>query len=226
MTGDHIYAYGIIEAEELELQVDGVEDAERVFTVEHGEIAALVSAIDTTQPERTTENMEAHDAVLRAALDGGERTVVPMSFGMAFRDERTLENVLDGGKQAFETALDDVSGTVELGVKVVTETPANAPAAGGSGLAGAPDGSSRIDRQSVEETVSERLEQHSLGEVENGLFSDRLILNNSYLVRNADREAFNRAIGELEEELDGVQIQYTGPFAPYNFVDIEIGAAQ
>lgn len=221
----HIYAYGIIEAEngDVALAVDGVENAKEVFTIEHGPIAALVSEIETTDPQRTTENMEAHDAVLRAVLEEG-LTVVPMSFGMAFKDESTLKNVLDGGQRAFTAALDDVEGTVELGVKAVTETPTETPA--GQDMVGIPEGSTRVNQEGVRETVEERLDEHSLGVVENRLFSDRLILNNSYLVAREEREAFDRAIGSLEDDLDGVQIQYTGPFAPYNFVDIQIGATQ
>jgi len=206
MTGDHLYVYGIVEDEELELGVEGVGDADSVYTVTTGGLSAVVSDIDTTDPERTTEAMEAHDGVLKAVLE--DRTVVPMSFGMAFKDERTLRNVLGGGKRAFRKALDEVEGTVELGVKVVSEADAD------------------LQRDSVRAETRDRLEPIAVDVVGNDLFSDRLLVNDAYLVERDDREAFDHAVGDLEQELDGVVVQYTGPFAPYNFVDIHVGAEQ
>jgi len=206
MTGDHLYVYGIVEDEELELDVEGVGGAERIYTVTTGGLSAVVSDIDTTDPERTTEAMEAHDGVLKAVLE--DRTVVPMSFGMAFKDERTLRNVLGGGKRAFRKALDEVEGTVELGVKLVGDADAD------------------LRRDPVREEARDRLEPIAVDVVGNDLFSDRLLVNDSYLVDRDDRVAFDEAVGALEQDLDGVVVQYTGPFAPYNFVDIRIGAEQ
>lgn len=206
MTGDHLYVYGIVEDEELELDVEGVGGAEQVYTVTTGGLSAVVSDIDTTDPERTTEAMEAHDGVLKAVLE--DRTVVPMSFGMAFKDERTLRNVLGGGKRAFRKALDEIEGTVELGVKVVSEADAD------------------LRRDPVRAETRDRLEPIAVDVVGNDLFSDRLLVNDAYLVERDDREAFDHAVGDLEQELDGVVVQYTGPFAPYNFVDIHVGAEQ
>ncbi|WP_097009184.1 GvpL/GvpF family gas vesicle protein [Natronoarchaeum philippinense] len=205
MTGDHLYVYGIVPAADFELDVEGVGGAERAYTVTAGGLSAVVSDADTTDPDRTTESMTAHDRVLSAVLD--ERTVVPMSFGMAFNDERTLRNVLSGGRRAFQTALDEVEGTVELGVKVVAN-------------------GSTIDRASARSDTRDRLEPTAVDVVENDLFSDRLLVNDAYLVERADRDAFDEAVGELERDLDDAVVQYTGPFAPYNFVDIRIGAQQ
>ncbi len=49
------------------------------------------------------------------------------------------------------------------------------------------------------------------------------MLNRSYLVDREDREAFDEAIARLEDE-DDLVVRYTGPFAPYSFVDVTIGA--
>jgi hypothetical protein len=209
MTGDHIYASGIVESDDFEPDdVEGVDGVERVYTITHRSVTAVVSNIDTTDPERSTENMEAHNEVLRSVLQRDDvQTPVPISFGMVFRDERTLKNVLKGGRRAFKTALDDVGHTVEMGVKVVTD--------GGD-----------HDREAVREAVRERLEPLALDVAENDLFSDRLLVNDSYLVERDSRREFDEAVGDVEEDLDDVIVQYTGPFAPYNFVDIEIGAKQ
>ncbi|MFC6717234.1 GvpL/GvpF family gas vesicle protein [Natrialbaceae archaeon GCM10025810] len=202
------YVYGIVESDEgLAFETDAVGGADRVYPVEHRRLAAVVSDIDTTEPEETDEDAKRHDEVLRELMerDGG-RTVVPMQFGMVFESDRALKNVLRGARPAFRRTMNDVEGTVELGVKVVREEDAD------------------VDREAVVEDVSERLESIADGSVENGLFSDRLVLNRSYLVDRDDREAFDEAVATLEESYDDLIFKYSGPFAPYSFVDVHIGA--
>ncbi|RYJ08481.1 GvpL/GvpF family gas vesicle protein [Halogeometricum borinquense] len=207
---DNLYTYGVIEQEDIELEVDGVGEAERVYTVDYRTLSAVVSDIDTTDPERTDEDIEAHNNVLQTVLeyDGG-RTIVPMSFGMAFKGARTLKGVLRGARRPLRSALNDIEGTVELGVKII------APAEDG------------IPRDEIQADVTDRLSEVSLNETENDLFSDRLIVNKSYLVEREHRDDFGAAIDAIEAAYDDeLRVQYTGPWAPYNFVDIHIGAEQ
>lgn len=204
------YVYGVVEAGEgVELETDAVGGAERVYTIEHSRLGAVVSDIDTTDPERTDEDARRHDDVLRELMDGGARTIVPMQFGMVFDNDRALKNVLRGGRPAFRRALSDVEGRVELGLKLVREEGAE------------------VDGEAVRQAVDDELEELAADSVEEGLFSDRLVLNRSYLVDRENREAFDEAIGRLEERFEeegDLLVQYTGPFAPYSFVDVHIGA--
>lgn len=206
---DNLYTYGIIEQEDLELETDGVAGAERIYTVDYRTLSAVVSDIDTTDPERTDENVEAHNDVLQRILeyDGG-RTVVPMSFGMAFKSGRTLKGVLRGARRPLQKTLNEIDGTVELGVKVIV-----------------PEGR-QVARNAIQADVVERLSNRSVNETDNDLFSDRLLLNKSYLVDHDQRSAFDAAVDAIEAEYDDLIIKYTGPWPPYNFVDIHIGPEQ
>ncbi|MFC7154458.1 GvpL/GvpF family gas vesicle protein [Halomarina halobia] len=208
MSDQYLYVYGVVERDEIDLEMEGVEGATEVYPVDYGPFSAVVSDVETLEPEETDENSRAHDEVIRAVMEGGEgRTFVPMRFGMVFKNGRTLKSVLREARPAFSRALHDLDGTVELGVKLV-----------------APEETS-IDREAVAEDVSERLSAASVGEVDNGLFSDRLVFNASYLVERESREAFDEAVEGIEDDYgEEVTVQYTGPYAPYNFVDIEIGA--
>jgi hypothetical protein len=207
MAEDALYAYGVIDREDLELETEGVKGADRAYTVSHQTLSALVSEIDTVEPEQSDENTRAHDKVLQELLqyDGG-RTVVPMRYGMAFKNARTLKSVLREARPAFTRALREVEGKVELGLKVLGEEDAE------------------VDEEAIREEVSDRFDERAVSVSEGDLFSDRLIVNRSYLIDREDREAFDRAVGEFEDEHDDLLVQYTGPWAPYNFVDIEIGA--
>ena len=202
---DHVYAYGVLEKQDLSLTVDGVEGATDLYTVDYKRLSVAVTDIETTDVERSDENVQAHDDVLQTILthDDG-RTIVPMSFGMAFKNARTLKGVVRGARRAFRKALNDIDGTVELGVKLVSAEDGDVPDL---------------------ENVRDRLSTAAINETDDDLFSDRLLLNRSYLVAREKQAAFGEIIDDIEEEYgDALMVKYTGPFAPYSFVDIQIGA--
>lgn len=216
---ESLYAYGVVESgDDFDPQalaetegIAGVEGGTPIRTVDYRSLSAVVTHIDEMEPERTDENSRAHDDVLRTVLLGGEngagRTVVPMRFGMTFKSPRTLKGVLRGGRIAFTRALNDVDGAVELGVKLVAEEGAE------------------LDREAIRTDVDERLSAVSRRQSDNDLFSDRLVLNRSFLVDRDEQEAFDDAVGAVREAYeDELLVQYNGPWAPYSFVDIEIGA--
>ncbi|GAB3674145.1 GvpL/GvpF family gas vesicle protein [Halopiger thermotolerans] len=203
------YVYGIVDSTDVEFETEAVAGAERVYTISHRSLGAVVSDIDTTDPEETDEDAQLHDDVLREIMDyDGGTTVVPMQFGMAFESDRELKNVLRGARPAFRRAMNDIEGKIELGLKLVREDDAD------------------VDREALEADVEERFDSIADQSVENDLFSDRLVLNRSYLVAEDDREAFDEAVADFEAEHDELLVQYTGPFAPYSFVDVKIGAKQ
>jgi Gas vesicle synthesis protein GvpL/GvpF. len=205
----NLYTYGVIEQEDLDLDVTGVDGAERVYTVDYKALSAIVSEIDTTDPDRTDAAVKTHNDVLQSVLEHDEgRTVVPMSFGMAFKSGRTLKGVLRGAQRALRSTLSDIDGTIELGVKVIASS-------GDDGV----DETARAD-------VIDRLSSKSINETDNDLFSDRLLVNKSYLVDRGRRAEFDSIIDEIQADYDGLTVQYTGPWPPYNFVDIHIGADQ
>lgn len=202
-----LYAYGVVDDADFELDVEGVAGATRAYTVSHGPLAAVVTDIDTLEPDLSDENARAHDDVLQTVLvaDSG-RTVVPMQFGSVFENARTLKNVLRGGRHAFTKSLRDIDGLLEFGVKLIVEEDTS------------------IDADEIRTSARERLAAASVQETENDLFSERLVMNRSYLVERDERAAFDEAVDELTDDYgDVLTVQYTGPWPPYNFVDIEIG---
>jgi hypothetical protein len=203
----NLYVYGIIEQTDIEMEVDGVYGASTLGTVDYRSHSALTSEIDTTEPERSDEAVATHDDVLRSVVERDDiQTVVPMGFGMAFKNARTLKGVMRGAQRAFRKALNDVEGCVELGVKMVD------PADGAT------------DADELRGLLEDELDPLSAGQTEDDLFSDRLIANRSYLVEQDQRDDFDEAVDRLEAANEDVLVKYTGPWAPYNFVDIHIGA--
>lgn len=204
-----LYVYGVTDDSFEAFEFDGVGGATEAYPVEFRSLAAVVSDVDSLEPEESEENVRAHDDVLGAVAtrDGG-RTVVPMRFGMVFEGERPLKNVLRNSRVAFTRALRGVEGCVEMGLKVVAPE----------------DGT--VDEEAIREAVADELEPLAQAVDRGDRFSERLVLNRSYLVPREDREAFDEAVGRLEERFPDATFQYSGPWAPYSFVDIEIGVAQ
>jgi len=202
------YVYGIVEAgDALEFETDAVAGASTVYPIRHRRHAALVSNIETGEIERTDEDSRRHDQVLREAMEReGGRSIVPMRFGMIFKSDRALKNVLRGGRAAFRRTMREIEGRVELGVKLVRDADAT------------------VDREMVATDVAEELESIAVDTLENDLFSDRLVYNGTFLVEEADRERFASAVDAIDVRYEELTLRYTGPFAPYSFVDIEIGA--
>ncbi len=207
MSSTNRYVYGVLRRDDaIEFETEAVSGATTVYPIAHRRLAALVSDIDVTDPEETDDDARRHDEVLREIMKYGDgRTVVPMRFGMVFETDRALKNVLRGARPAFRRTLRTIDGHVELGVKLVREEHTS------------------IDADVLEATVAEQLEPLATETAENDLFSDRLVLNCSYLVPADERGAFDDAVFDLEETHDDVLVRYTGPFAPYSFVDIHIG---
>lgn len=209
MTGDNRYTYGIVEDDDLDLDlsVEGVAGADAFSTVEYRSLAAVVSDIDVIEPEESDENVRAHDDVLREVMHAGDgRAVVPMRYGMVFSNDRALKHVLRNGRREFTSALRDVEGCEELGVRVLAPD---------DGVAN-PDG--------VREDIAAELDPHSVDVDEDDLFSDRLLLNRAYLVNQDDRGSFDDAIDAVRTQHEDLTVQYTGPWAPYSFVDIHVQA--
>lgn len=207
MATGSLYTYGVIEEESLSLSIDAVSGAEQVYTIDQPPFAAIVSELDDMDVPESEENIRAHSEVLNTVLsyDGG-RTVVPMQFGMVFAGPGQVRNVLRGSRPAFTRALRFVDGAVELGIKVIGETDAD------------------VDVPEIEETAEATFSPLSKSVAENTLFSDRLLLNRAYLVDRSDRKAFDEAVRSFDDTVPDATVQYTGPWAPYNFVDITIGA--
>jgi hypothetical protein len=56
----------------------------------------------------------------------------------------------------------------------------------------------------------------------NKLIGERMILNAAFLVNRRDVREFDRCVKELGERDEKLTYKYTGPWPPYNFVNIRL----
>jgi Gas vesicle synthesis protein GvpL/GvpF len=181
-----------------------------------------------------------HDSVLASVLR--DVPVVPFRFGTIYRSEHHVRTMLAEHPTLSET-LETVRGRVELGVKGYAATRMEAPAAGGG--AGTSPGRRYLEqKQRVRRATEERdallaaagEESHArLAEVAEAARANPLqaseasggevamFLNGAYLVRLEDEDAFRRVVASLGADLEesGISFEVTGPWPPYNFVEVD-----
>src|SRR2546423_13535370 len=103
------YVYCIIRTErQREFGGIGIGGGQRVYTVQHNDLAAVVSDTPIVIYDPTRENVLAHEFVNETVMK--EHTVIPMSFGTVFRSEDDVTEVLRPTYQAFSEGLEKMQG--------------------------------------------------------------------------------------------------------------------
>jgi|GEM_PF-1199736 len=179
-----------------------------VYTIPYRGVAAVVSDSSMKDYELTEDHTRKHEAVLRQVME--EHTAVPVEFGTVLKDERILKRLLTKAYNPTSECLNLVDNMVELGVKTILNKDIV-----------------YVDPKKRKECVSDILISLNTGAkqaVMRELFSDRLVLNASFLVNKEEIDAFSDKVTKLQEKYPMLKLLYSGPWAPYNFVHIKVGA--
>jgi hypothetical protein len=249
-----LYAHGVVASgtspdAALERVAEGGVAAlvSRVQAAEFGEEALPERLAD---PDWLARAIHRHERVLEDVLR--RATVVPFRFCTLYRSEGHLRAFLLQHGAELRGLLERLDGKEELGVKgfvdserlrhaasSAAEHEAAAPA-GGPGRAyllqrraerDAADGSERLAAACVEEAharLSAVAEDARLNPTQPRELSGRdeeMLLNGAYLVRR-DRSDLESAVAGLNAAYGdvGFSFEITGPWPPYNFVDLAVEA--
>jgi len=79
------------------------------------------------------------------------------------------------------------------------------------------------NREEYASDILERLRAKAKHAVACDLFSERLVLNASFLVSKEGVDSFSDEVVRLKEKYQALKFLYSGPWAPHNFVYIRIG---
>ncbi|QPP09657.1 GvpL/GvpF family gas vesicle protein [Streptomyces bathyalis] len=193
--------------------------------------------------ERLEAMARSHHAVVATAYE--HTTVLPMRLATVYLDDGRVAEMLTEREGEFVALLSRLEGHVEWGVKVYAdprEAASGAAASSDSGTAAQASGSPgraylqrrRQQRSTHRDTyraagaVGERVtaladgiatakvaHRPQQGELASGPGEN--IANDAYLVPAARSDDFRAAIGGLAEDVPGVRVVLTGPWAPYSF---------
>ena len=188
------------------------------------------------------EKIRAHDAVLAAAVR--RATVVPFRFGAIYENDDHVREMLAQRRDLVD-ALSRLAEKLELGVNgYIDRERFRAHVAAARGTAEEPESSGRayMQRRQFEReldtavsdfaadcarTVHERLAAVADDARLNPLRpasregATEMLLNGAYLVATGAEDAFRAAVDELAAHYadDGVALEVTGPWPPYNFAE-------
>jgi Gas vesicle synthesis protein GvpL/GvpF len=239
------YVYCVIKSERpLSFGLLGIgSDPAEVHTVHYRDIAAVVSKTPMVVQDPTRDNVLAHQRVNETVMQ--EHTVIPMSFGTVFKTNEDIIELLRSAYDAFTDVLNKMQDKFEFGLKVlwdrdqiIHEIEAEdedirrlkgeiSTQKGSTYFARMQYGrlidaalQARSERYVAE--IFEALRSVSVASRSNKPIGDRMIMNAAFLVGRSVEQAFDSRVKDIGQRYDKLTFKYTGPWPPYNFVNIRL----
>jgi len=214
-----------------------------VYTVLYEDIAAVVSDAPIEMLDATRDNVLAHERVNEAVMR--YQTVIPMSFGTVFKTRDDIIELLRGAHGAFQDVLTKMENKVEFGLKVLWDRDAMirniehddedirrlkteiATQKGSTYFARVQygrlvDGALQSRSEQYVGEIFEALRDVCVASRANKPIGDKMIMNAAFLVDREREAAFDGRVKTLGARYDTLTFRYTGPWPPYNFVNIRL----
>lgn len=239
------YLYSIVSAKAvdgLRLEVEGIEGAEVQPLIE-GELAAIVSPFPRGELRPERKNLAAHSEVLRVVME--QTSLLPVAFGIVANSERDVRKLLADHEKDLKEQLAGVEGKVEMSLRgklsvpnvfqyFVGREPELRALRDETFANGEPSREARIElgqafAELLEDFQDERAAQvakrvKGVGDVRvSDPRNEEEVLNLSVLVPKDEVQRLAETVEELAPELeDEIELQLSGPWPPYDFVDLRI----
>lgn len=241
------YAYCVIETtEEKNFGPIGIGDrSDDVYTVHYRDLAMVVSNTPVTVYIPIKANALAHEKVIAEVMKA--HTVVPMSFGVIFKNDEKIRSLLKQNYTGIKKMLEKLKNKVELGLKVFMKKDCFADEIEKDNpeitklkneIISLPDdltyqkkiqlGSLVQDvveakRLQCTEEIHDQLKEYAVATKLNNTVGERMVLNSAFLVERDREQEFDEKVNEaFLKYCDRMEFKYTGPWPPYNFVNIKI----
>jgi hypothetical protein len=239
------YVYCIVRSEEpLSFGPLGLgQDPADVHTVHYRDIAAVVSNTPMVVQDPTRENVLAHQRVNETVMQ--KHTVIPMSFGTVFKTHDDIIELLRSAYDAFSDVLNKMQDKFEFGLKVLWDRDLiireiedeDEDIRRLKGEISTQKGSTYFARMQygrlIDAALQSRSERYvasifgalrdvSVASRSNKPIGDRMIMNAAFLVSRDKEQAFDARVKEIGQQYDKLTFKYTGPWPPYNFVNIRL----
>jgi hypothetical protein len=239
------YVYCIIEAvDQLRFGSIGIgAQPSEVYTVHYRNLAAVVSDAPLEVLDSTRENVLAHERVNETVMR--DYTVIPMSFGTIFKTREDIVELLRSAAEAFGDVLNKMQNKLEFGLKVlwdrdqaIRELEKDDEDIGRLKLEiSSQKGPTYFARMQYGRLVDAALQARSeryVAEILNELrdvsvasrinkpIGDKVIMNAAFLISRDREAAFDAQVKAVASRFDRLTFKYTGPWPPYNFVNIRL----
>lgn len=241
------YVYGIVETKEhLNFGKIGIGGAgEAVYGVNYQDIAAVVSKTAVAIFDPTRENALAHEHVIETVMKN--YTIIPMSFGTVFRTDDDIRQVLKSIYVSLKDVLKQMAGKLEFGVKVnwdrdqiidelqqhdeelrkfhqeIVRKQLQSTYFARMQLGRMIDKSLAERATLYVREIYEALRSCCVASRDNQPIGDKMIMNAAFLVERKREAEFDAVVNKLAKKYGKrLKFKYTGPWPPYNFVNIRL----
>ena len=239
------YLYAIIDGFKEQTYSDIGINGALVYTISDSHVSAVVSDIPNKKIRPERRHLAAHQEVLRRLM--GEITPLPLTFGIIADGPKAIQRILSLNREAFSRELHRVAGKAEMGLRVTWDvlnifeyfvhTHPELKAARDSffGTQREPTQEDKIelgrmfgrilneDRADYTEKVEKRLSPYCYEIRQNKCRNEREVMNLACLVGREVQAQFEEGIFEAAKLFDNnFAFDYNGPWAPHNFVDIDL----
>ncbi len=241
------YVYGIVRSKgSMNFGSIGIGGAgEQVYTVNYLDIAAVVSKTAMAIFDPTRENALAHEHVIETVMKN--HTIIPMSFGTVFRTDDDIREVLKGIYSSVKDVLEQMAGKLEFGLKVNWDRDQIIQE-----LMEQDEEIRRFHREiirkqlqstyfarmqlgrMIDKALTERAIQYvreiyealricCVASRDNQPIGDKMIMNAAFLVQRERENEFDHVVNKIARKYGKrLKFKYTGPWPPYNFVNIRL----
>jgi len=246
-SGEGKYVYCIIEADaRRDFAAQGIGGrGDEVYTVHHSDLAAVVSDTPVVVYDPTRENALTHEHVIETVMK--DFTVVPMSFGTVFRTEDDVVEFLKDTADALHEVLKRMRDKIEFGLKVnwepetvlreveeqneeirrlkeeILSTKQTSTYFARMQLGRLVEAAMSDRSESYVREIYDHFRETATASRHNKPIGDKMILNAAFLVERDKAGEFDQKMQEIAQKYEGrLRFQYTGPWPPYNFVNIRL----
>jgi hypothetical protein len=195
-TATGLYLFGLARARSMRSAFRGTDPAN--IRVRYRDLEALVRPAPFEEPGQEPDRLRLHQRVLEAALRRG--TVLPVPYGIVFRDRRELIRFLDEQYLVLDEGLSFLDGHFEMRVHIAAR--AGDPSPELHGLA---------------QQVYGELRRSARAALPLEGRADRL-LTAAFLVERGGWVDFVERAEDFDVAHPGLDVDVTGPWPPYDFV--------
>jgi Gas vesicle synthesis protein GvpL/GvpF len=244
-SGRGKYVYCVIQsADVVRFGAGGIGDnGSEIHTIHYRDLAAVVSDVPLGILDSTRENVLAHERVNEIVMR--DHTVIPMSFGTIFKTKDDIVQLLRSAYDAFGDVLQKMRDKMEFGLKVLWDRDSVvkdiededegihrlkneiALQKGSTYFARmqygrAIDAALQARSERYGSDILDRLRDVAVASRINKPIGDKMIMNAAFLVSRDQETAFDTRVKSIAAEHDKLTFKYTGPWPPYNFVNIRL----
>lgn len=247
VTGTVVHAYGVVPGGTPVAVPDTGIGAAGVALLDAGPVAAVFSRLPASDfgeaawrehaedPKWLAEVATQHQDVLGQLIE--DTDVLPLRLPAMYRDEVHLHQMLESESTLFQAALGAIHDHVEWGVQLLLtgEPEAAAPSRPSSGRdylmqranAAANRERDRGRRQTLVEdayaALADGARQSVVNQPQDPALRGRhepMLLNSAHLVCRRHKDIFFMTVAEVAARLgpEGITVEVSGPWPPYNFV--------